>query len=69
MIDLVELVGSSVVLTPTGRETGSLKGICPWCRALALTVHPGRQLWHCFACSLGGDAQGWLRRFVKGETT
>lgn len=36
------------------------KFLCPWCVEPQLIVNTEWDIWHCFACSMGGDALGWL---------
>lgn len=61
-IDLVEAIGSALPLkfdVPRSAWVGQ----CPWCRsAETLQVKPDVQVFHCFACSAGGDIFGWIRR-------
>lgn len=54
-VDLVELAGEHVALKKTGRY---YKGLCPFHQEKTPSFHVDREkgLWHCFGCSLGGDA-------------
>ncbi|MCE5203510.1 MAG: DNA primase [Actinomycetia bacterium] len=59
--DLVELVSESVVLKKRGRL---FWGNCPFHaeKTPSFKVDPATQLWHCFGCSAGGDAFGYVMR-------
>ena len=51
--------------TPPPRGAMGVKGVCfvfpcPWCSMNRMIVNTEWDLWHCFACSMGGDALGWL---------
>ncbi len=52
--DIVEVVGSHVVLKRTGRN---FKGLCPFHteKTPSFTVSAEKQLFHCFGCSVGGS--------------
>lgn len=60
-VDLVELVGSHVRLKKAGRY---YKGLCPFHQEKTPSFHVDREkgLWHCFGCSLGGDAFDFVMR-------
>lgn len=53
-VNIVDLVGSYVALRPAG---ANLKGLCPFHadKDPSLHVHPGKQIFKCFACGAGGD--------------
>lgn len=53
-VDIVDLIGSYVTLKRAG---ASYKGLCPFHREKtpSFTVHPARQVFHCFGCGKGGD--------------
>lgn len=53
-VDIVDLIGSYVTLKRAG---ASYKGLCPFHREKtpSFTVHPARQIFHCFGCGRGGD--------------
>jgi len=57
--DLISLVGERVVLKKKGRL---LWGNCPFHgeKTPSFKIDPGTQLWHCFGCSRGGDAFGYV---------
>ena len=57
--DLVSLVGERVVLKKKGRL---FWGNCPFHgeKTPSFKIDPGTQLWHCFGCSRGGDAFGYV---------
>jgi DNA primase len=52
--DVVEIIGSFVPLKKTG---ASFKGLCPFHKEKtpSFHVHPGKQVFHCFGCGVGGD--------------
>jgi len=60
-VDLVELVSSYVALKKAGRYH---KGLCPFHQEKTPSFHVDREkgLWHCFGCSLGGDAFDFIMR-------
>ncbi len=53
-ISIVDVVGGYVALRPAG---ANLKGLCPFHqdKSPSLLVHPGKQIFKCFACGAGGD--------------
>ena len=57
--DLVALVSETVVLKQKGRL---FWGNCPFHgeKTPSFKIDPGTQLWHCFGCSRGGDAFGFV---------
>jgi len=59
--DLVSLISETVVLKKKGRL---FWGLCPFHgeKTPSFKVDPGTQLWHCFGCSEGGDAFGFIMR-------
>lgn len=59
--DLVQLVSETVVLKKKGRL---FWGNCPFHgeKTPSFKIDPATQLWHCFGCSLGGDAFGYVMR-------
>ncbi len=52
--DIVDIIGSFV---PLKRSGASYKGLCPFHKEKtpSFMVHPGKQLFHCFGCGVGGD--------------
>lgn len=62
--DLVELVASTVALTPNGRD---FKGLCPFHedRNPSFNVYPDRQTYRCWVCDLGGDCFTWVQEIEK----
>lgn len=63
-IDLVSLIGEQLRLQPRGRE---FVGLCPFHEDTkpSLNVVPHKQIFHCFACSTGGDAFQWMIKYHK----
>lgn len=57
--DLVSLVSETVVLKQKGRL---FWGNCPFHgeKTPSFKIDPATQLWHCFGCSKGGDAFGFI---------
>lgn len=57
--DLVSLVSETVVLKQKGRL---FWGKCPFHgeKTPSFKIDPSTQLWHCFGCSRGGDAFGYV---------
>jgi DNA primase len=53
--------GSGVELKPAGKD---LLGRCPFHddREASLVVTPSKNLWHCFACQIGGGPIDWMMR-------
>ena len=60
-VDIVELVGQWVNLKRTG---ANWKGLCPFHneKTPSFTVHPKKNIFHCFGCGAGGDAFTFLMR-------
>jgi DNA primase len=60
-IDLVDVVGSHLELTPQGR---AFVARCPWHddRRPSLQVNPQRQTWKCWVCDIGGDVFSYVMR-------
>jgi DNA primase len=61
--DIVSVVSRHVTLKKAG---ANLKGLCPFHneKSPSFTVHPGKQIYHCFGCGEGGDVFSFL---VKKE--
>jgi DNA primase len=59
---LIEVAG--IVLKPAGKD---LLGCCPFHedREASLVVTPAKNLWHCFACQIGGGPIDWMMK-AKG---
>lgn len=58
-INIVDVVGNYVSLSPKGKE---MIGLCPFHqdRRPSLNVSPSKQIFKCFACGAGGDAFKFL---------
>lgn len=65
-IDIVDLIGSYITLKRAG--TG-YKAVCPFHREKtpSFTVHPARQIFHCFGCGAGGDIFGFVMKHENVE--
>ena len=53
-IDIVEVIGESVLLKKTGKN---FSGLCPFHaeKTPSFTVSPDKQIFHCFGCGAGGN--------------
>ncbi len=60
-VNIVEVVGDYVSLTRSGVN---YKGLCPFHseKTPSFMVHPGKGIFHCFGCGVGGDVIGFLMR-------
>ena len=65
-IDIVELISSYVPLKRSGRN---YKALCPFHseKTPSFTVNPERQIFHCFGCSAGGNAFGFVMQYERLE--
>jgi hypothetical protein len=60
-VDIVRLIGGYMYLRKVGKRH---VGLCPFHqeKSPSFNVDPIKQRWHCFGCSLGGDAFDFLMR-------
>lgn len=65
-IDIVELISGCIPLKRQGR---SYKALCPFHheKTASFVVSPERQIFHCFGCSAGGNAIGFLMQYERLE--
>ncbi|NPA25316.1 MAG: DNA primase [Deltaproteobacteria bacterium] len=59
--NIVEVVGDYVSLTRAGVN---YKGLCPFHgeKTPSFMVHPGKGIFHCFGCGVGGDAITFIKK-------
>jgi len=62
--DIVELIGSYVPLKKSGKN---YQALCPFHqeRTPSFVVSPGKQLFHCFGCGVGGNVFTFLMKWEK----
>ncbi len=60
--DIVEVISNYVPLKRSGR---TFKALCPFHqeKTPSFTVHPEKQIFHCFGCSAGGNVFSFLMKF------
>jgi len=65
-VDIVELISSYIPLKRAGRN---FKALCPFHheKTPSFMVSPDRQIYHCFGCSKGGNAFGFLMEYERME--
>ena len=65
-VDIVELILSYIPLKRVGR---SYKALCPFHheKTPSFVVNPDKQIFHCFGCSAGGNAFGFLMQYEHLE--
>ncbi len=65
-VDIVEVISGYIPLKRAGRN---FKAPCPFHqeKTPSFTVSPDRQIYHCFGCSKGGNAFGFLMEYERLE--
>ena len=65
-VDIVELILGYIPLKRAGR---SYKALCPFHheKTPSFVVNPDKQIFHCFGCSAGGNAFGFLMQYEHLE--
>lgn len=60
--DIVDIIGSYVHLKKSG---ASYMGLCPFHneKTPSFSVHPGKQVFHCFGCGEGGNVVTFLMKY------
>ncbi|HAH19513.1 MAG TPA: DNA primase, partial [Candidatus Omnitrophica bacterium] len=63
-VDIVELISGYIPLKRIGR---SYKALCPFHheKTPSFIVNPDKQIFHCFGCSAGGNAFGFLMQHER----
>ncbi|MBD3379088.1 MAG: DNA primase [Candidatus Omnitrophica bacterium] len=64
--DIVEVISGYVNIKKAGRN---FKGCCPFHdeKTPSFVVSPDKQIYHCFGCSAGGNAVGFVMRYENME--
>ena len=62
--DIVDIIGSIV---PLKRSGSGFKGLCPFHKEKtpSFNVHPGKQIFHCFGCGVGGDVVRFMMMYER----
>jgi DNA primase len=63
-VDIVELIGDSIMLKKKGRN---FIGLCPFHTDTkpSLNVNPALGIYKCFACGAGGDAISFMKEYHR----
>ena len=65
-LDIVEVIGAYIQLKKAGR---SFKACCPFHneKTPSFVVSPDKQIYHCFGCSVGGNAINFVMKYENLE--
>lgn len=65
-VDIVEVISGYIPLKRSGRN---FRALCPFHheKTPSFMVSPDRQIYHCFGCSAGGNAFGFLMEYERME--
>ncbi len=60
--DIVDVISESVILKKSGRN---FFGLCPFHseKTPSFSVHPAKQIFHCFGCGTGGNVSTYLMKY------
>lgn len=60
--DIVDVISESVILKKSGRN---FFGLCPFHseKTPSFSVHPAKQIFHCFGCGAGGNVSAYLMKY------
>lgn len=60
--DIVDIISESVILKKSGRN---FFGLCPFHseKTPSFSVNPGKQIFHCFGCSAGGNVLSFTMKY------
>ena len=65
-LDIVEIISAYAPLKKSGRN---FKAPCPFHhdKTPSFIVSPGKQIFHCFGCGVGGNVFGFLMKYEKND--